>query len=102
MKVIVFTDEMKLVLAERLVAAGLPVSCLPPLVGMSSEKLYYRLKGVKQEKKPFKRKKSITLLETAACLLEEGVPLDIVAFVTGVSGSQILSWLSETEDETWK
>ncbi len=99
MKVIVFTDEMKLDLAERLVATGLPVSCLPPLLGMSSEKLYYRLKGMKQEEKPFKRKKSITRLEMAACLLEEGVPLDIVVSVTGVSGSQILSWLSEMAEE---
>ncbi len=98
MKIIVFNEEMKLTLAERLVAAGLPISCLPPLLGMSSEKLYYRLKRVKQEEKPFKRKKSITRLEAAASLLEEGIPLDIVAFVTGVSGSQILSWLSETAE----
>ncbi len=99
MKIIVFDDEMKLTLAERLVTAGLPISCLSSLLGMTSEKLYYRLRGVKQEEKPFKRKKSITRLETAARLLEEGVPLDVVAFVTGVSGSQILSWLSDTAEE---
>ncbi len=101
MKVIVFTDDMKLSLAERLVAAGLPIACLPELLGMSSEKLYYRLKGLKQREKQKEeklKKKSIRRLETAARLLEEGLPLDVVATLTEVSGLQILSWLSETEE----
>ena len=103
MKVIVFTDEMKLSVAERLVYAGLPISCVASMLGMSPEKLYYRLKkvrGVKQEGKLPKRKKSITRLETAARLLDDGAPLDAVAHLTGVSGNQILSWLQE--EEVWR
>ncbi len=103
MKVIVLDDEMKLNLADRLVEAGVPISSLPPLVGLSTEKLYYRLKGAKREadQKVFLRKKSIRRLEAAVSLLEKGYPLDVVAYATGISGSQILSWMSEMEAEEW-
>jgi len=98
MKVIVFTDEMKLALAERLVSAGVPISSLPSFLGMSVEKLYYRFRGSRNDKhQEFRRRKSVRRIETALELLERGCPLDVVAYATGVPGSHLLSWF-EDED----
>jgi len=79
---------------SRLVRSGIPVTKASLMVGLSRTQGYNLLKK-KAQKGPKARYVSVKKLDLAEKLVLQGVPLDVVAAATGLSGYQIIGYLSE-------
>ncbi len=80
-----------------LVNAGVPVTMASRMLGFSRAQGFYIIEQNKARSRTRRSYVSAKMVEMAETLIDRGLPLDVVVAATGLTGQQILDYLSSEE-----
>ena len=80
-----------------LVRSGVPVTVAGKMLGFSRAQGFYVVERNKVRPKARRSHVSAKTVDLAGSLIDHGLPLNVVVAATGLTGQQILDYLSEDE-----